>query len=145
MNPIHLSILTLVVLAGAGYWQAVGNPFVHDDVVFILENPQVRDLSTATQVFTKSSITEGTFAFANPYYRPFLDIAYRLEFFFFGTSPAGYHVVNILLHILNAIMVMFLTLRLTPPGRPAFAFCVAALFLVHPLQSEAVACISGDF
>ncbi|MCC6759408.1 MAG: tetratricopeptide repeat protein [Candidatus Omnitrophica bacterium] len=135
------AILALLVLAAFSYSGAVNQPFVHDDVVFILQNPQVHDFKTITQVFDKSSFTAGTPAFANPYYRPFLDIVYRLEFFFFGPSPVGYHLVNILLHVVNAVLIMVLTLRLTQ--RQGFAWCVAALFLVHPIQSEAVACISG--
>lgn len=135
------AILALAVLAACSYFNAAGNPFVHDDVVFILQNPQVHDIRTISQVFVKSSLTEGIPAFANPYYRPLLDIVYRLEFWLFGPSPMGYHIVNILLHWLNAILIMILTLRLTQ--KQAFAWCVAALFLVHPLQSEAVACISG--
>jgi hypothetical protein len=137
------AVLALVVLAAASYCNAIGNPFVHDDVVFILQNPQVHDITTITQVFAQSSFNAATPALSNPYYRPFLDIIYRLEFWLFGSSAAGYHVVNILLHVLNAILVMLITLRLTRSSGQGFAWCVAALFLVHPLQSEAVACISG--
>ncbi len=53
----------------------------------------------------------------------------------------GYHLINIILHITNALLCFFLMMRFTQ--RRGLAWCVAAVFLVHPVQSEAVACIAG--
>lgn len=133
--------LVLAALGVLVYANTLAGPFVHDDIVFILQNPQVRTFSDISQVFTRSSITPPDLVFANPYYRPLLDVLYKIEFLFFGAAPAGYHAVNIFFHISNAILVFSLLARLS--GRERLSRGAAVLFLVHPVNTEAVACISG--
>lgn len=134
-------ILTLLFFAAACYGITLAHPFVHDDVVFIAQNPRIMDLSNLGDLFYKGSVAPDSMALANAYYRPFLEIVYRIEYFLFGASPSGYHLVNVILHLANAIFVYILIRRLTE--RAGLAFCGSLLFLVHPVQSEAVACISG--
>ncbi len=138
---MRFPLLTLILLGALCYFNAVGNPFVHDDIVFILQNPGVHHLAGIAEVFNKSSFAPASIAVANGYYRPFLDLVYRLEYWLFGPAPQGYHLLNIGLHLANAFLIFALGFRLT--GRKIFSWCAAALFLVHPVQSEAVACISG--
>ncbi len=135
------ALLTLFIIGTLCYGNAVLNPFVHDDIVFIVQNPQVHSLDHITDVFTQSTFAPKSAVLANAYYRPLLDVVYRLEYWMFGASPAGYHIVNIILHIINAFLLFVLTFRLTQ--RRGLSWCAAMLFLVHPVQSEAVACISG--
>ncbi len=133
--------ITLCVLGVLCYFNALENPFVHDDVVFILQNPKVHQLSGMGEVFDKSSFAPQSIAVANSYYRPFLDIVYRLEYWFFGISPAGYHLFNIVLHLANAFLIFVFLCWLSK--REILSALVAMFFLVHPVQTEAVACISG--
>jgi len=131
-------IIALGVLVFAG---TLAHPFVHDDIVFILQNPQVHSFDRLPEIFTRSSITPQNVIFANPYYRPLLDVLYRVEYFLFGPVAWGYHAVNILFHVLNGILVFFVILKLT--GRQRLSLGVSLLFIAHPVQTEAVACISG--
>lgn len=141
MIGMKQALLTLFIIGSLCYFNVVLNPFVHDDVVFILQNPQVHSLDHIADVFTQSAFAPKSAVLANAYYRPLLDVVYRLEYWMFGDQPAGYHIVNIILHIINAILLLVLTLRLTQ--RRGLSWCAAMLFLIHPVQSEAVACISG--
>src|SRR5262249_24708093 len=78
---------------------------------------------------------------ANPYYRPALDVLYKTEYVLFGFNPHGYHLFNVLLHILNGVMVYALVYFLG--AGTSFAAVTAMLFLIHPVQTESVACVAG--
>src|SRR5262249_22584627 len=63
-----------------------------------------------------------------------------IDYQLFGANPAGHHVVNMLLHALNAALLFWLLKRAT--GYVGRSFMVAALFAVHPINVEAVAWIA---
>ena len=130
-----------LLLALIAYGNAIHHPFVHDDVVFILNNPHIRDLSPAS-VFQPKIIEGPAAGLINVYYRPLIELYYRLVFAVFGSNAWGFHLINILLHGMNGFLLYRLLgrARLLPPEGALF---VAVLFVVHPVQTEAVACISG--
>jgi tetratricopeptide (TPR) repeat protein len=131
-------IFALLFLLGfLAYSNAILYPFVHDDIVFIQQNPNIASLSNFNTVAGQSSALSIT----NSYWRPLLEIFYRLEYRFLGLNPHGYHFLNILLHVINSSLV-FASLN-TVFKRTGLALSVAIVFLLHPVQSEAVACISG--
>jgi len=74
--------------------------------------------------------------------RPLLMITYWFNYQLSGTETFGYHVFNILLHLVNGILV-FSLLRILAPGRDLLCGFCAALFLLHPLQTESVAYLAG--
>jgi len=138
---LPLIIIFLFVGGFIAYTNVIPYPFVHDDVVFIQNNPHIDQLDLKS-IFVYTSSPEEISPLVNTYYRPFLEILYRIEYRLFGYNPSGYHFVNILFHVINSSLV-FCLLYLLSERRKGFAFSVAVLFLLHPVQSESVACISG--
>jgi tetratricopeptide (TPR) repeat protein len=75
------------------------------------------------------------------FYRPVLMSSFSLDYNSWGLDPFGYHLSNILLHLANALLV-YVLIRLIF-RRKTLAFLTAALFVLHPVQTEAVTYISG--
>jgi len=140
LNRFHI-ILILTVLGLLAYANAVNHPFVHDDVVFIQQNPYLQDLDLKN-VFIQTTVPDDKFPLVNQYYRPLLEVVNRVLYRIVGLNPHGFHFFNILLHIANSFLVYCLT-RFITDNKKGLSLAAAILFLLHPVQSEAVACISG--
>ncbi len=130
-------ILALIFFGLLAFCNAIRHPFVHDDVVFILNNPHITEFNHPLELFKVKTTLGGI----NVYYRPVLEIIYRFEYFLFGPHPYGFHFFNIMVHIANGILLFGLLQRLN--FRPPVAWVIACIFLIHPVQTEAVSCISG--
>lgn len=136
-----LIFFALCVLGLLAYDQTITYPFVHDDVVFIQQNPRLAFFDWKN-IFQGTVIAGQSSPVINVYYRPLLELLYRVEYSVWGREPAGYHLFNIFVHIANSFLVYWLV-NVLAQGKRGYAFAVAVLFLLHPVQSEAVACISG--
>ncbi len=140
LNRLHV-LLILTVLGLLAFANAVNHPFVHDDVVFIQQNPYINDLNLKN-IFIQTSVPNDKFPLVNQYYRPLLELVNRGLYRIVGLNPHGFHFFNILLHIANSFLVYNL-IRFITDNKKNLSLTVAVLFLLHPVQNEAVACISG--
>lgn len=132
-------IFLLAVTAVIAYSNNFTAEFVYDDYPFILENPAVRSLSHPSRFFLdRESFSEkGSYVI----YRPLAALSFAANYALSGYRPAAYHAVNIALHIACGVL-LYLFLHMTF-GHAEFAFLAALLFLVHPVQTEAVSWISS--
>ncbi len=138
----HILYVLLILLSGiAAYINTVFYPFVHDEIFFILNNPQLLNWDQIFSGWVQPAQLLDQYAAANRYWRPLLEVIYRVPTLFFGINPHGYHLFNVIIHLLNGLLVYrFLCLLWSDCNK---AFWVALLFVIHPVQTEAVACISG--
>ena len=125
----------LAVLLGAiVYVNSLGNPFVFDDTTEILENPSI----------TQPAQIGGLIRYSPT--RPVVNLSYALDYASSGLEPFGYHLTNLLLHLIN-IALFFALARAYARDRGSsddlLPFTAAALFAVHPLLTEAVGYISS--
>lgn len=134
-------VLALVILGLATYNNAIHNPFVHDDVVFIQHNRHIDSLNLM-EIFNQKAFSNGEGSLVNTYYRPLLELFNRLINKVAHRTASVFHFVNIVVHILNSILAFFIFKHVARCGN-ALGLFGAIVFMIHPVQSEAVACISG--
>ena len=116
------------------YWPSLRGQFTNwDDRPLVAENPAIRSLAPANVARIFVSTNRGA-------YLPVRLLSYAVDYSVWGNNPFGYHLVNGLLHALNAFLVYLLVGRLFNSTGAALAAC---FFLVHPVQVESVAWISG--
>jgi len=125
-----LLMLAAIVAAFAAYQPALVSGFFWDDDIFITQNPQMHSLSGLAQIWFQPS--------SSPHYYPLLLTVFWVLNRFFGDWAAGYHFVNVLLHVANAGLLFALGRRLGL----RFAWLGAFLFLLHPINVQSVAWIT---
>ena len=127
-----LGILALGLLVGVSYGPAMlWGGFVWDDRV-ITEAPPIREgASGLWQIW----FSPGALRMWEGHYWPLVYSTFWLEHKLWGFDPTGYHIVNVVLHFVNVVLLWHLLARLTVPG----AWIIAAVFAVHPLHVESVA------
>lgn len=141
------AVAALALAAIAVYANTLQVPFFFDDRLAIIENPTIRDLSDLGQVLSPPANGSGASG------RPLVNLSLALNYAAGGTSVAGYHAVNLLLHVLAGLALFGLVRRILTGSRAgipepmdvgpatAWALAVAGLWLVHPLQTETVTCV----
>ena len=141
----RLAIVGLVLLTLAIFANTLPNQFVNwDDHALIVNNPATMSLSPAAviEMFTPQ---------AGKTYQPVRVLSYAIDRALWGLKPAGYHIVNTLLHTGAAVLLYLLLLRALPKLRPQappqshrlVAIFAALLFALHPVNVEAVAWMSS--
>jgi protein O-mannosyl-transferase len=124
----------LILLAVAAYWNSFDAPFVFDDLLSIQRNPAVR-------------FGEFDWHLLNP--RAVLYLTFTLNHVLSQQDVWSYHLVNLILHTLNGVLVFFFARNLfqsvdSDPRRNAiYALAASSFFLVHPVQTESVTYISS--
>jgi protein O-mannosyl-transferase len=144
---VHHERLTFFVISSlwvfALYWNALGAPFLYDDLDQILHNPSLADWHTFAHRFLLAPVAFTT-DFRGPgglSYRPLYWITLAVDRHIWQLNPMGFHLTNLLLHIANGVLGFRLLRRLN------ISFLVAAstslLWLALPIHAEVVAWISG--
>ncbi len=123
-------IALLVVLAAAAYFPALDNGFIWDDPEYIINNPTLRSVEGLKRIWTEPGAT--------PQYYPLVFSGFWAEFQAWQLEARYYHVINVLLHALSAVLLWALLRKLGIPG----AWLAAAVFAVHPVHVESVAWIT---
>jgi protein O-mannosyl-transferase len=134
------------------YLNSFNTSFHFDDMPNIIENPYIRDVKDVP-LFLKGLHLHGR------WYRALPTLSFALNYHFHKLRVFGYHLVNVILHVLSGIFVYLIArmlfqigLRrkeLDPEGRPAgrtasfLALLTAAIFVSHPIQVNTVTYIIG--
>jgi tetratricopeptide (TPR) repeat protein len=126
-----LLILTTLVV----FHHLPSHDFVNlDDDIFVYDNPHVQG------GFTKEGVLWAFTTFHPDYWRPLSWLSHMLDCQLFGLRPGLHHLVNLLFHLANTALLLFILRKMTGSlWRSSF---VAALFALHPLHVESVAWVA---
>jgi hypothetical protein len=137
-NLIPLLIcLALAVLTVTAFWQLKDCGFIsYDDEQYVTKNAYVQSGLNGNSVKQAFS---SELAKHSGHWHPITWLSLMLDHSIFGLNPHGYHLVNLLFHVMNTILLFLILRRMTKTLWPS-AF-VACLFAIHPLHVESVAWI----
>jgi len=154
----------LIILAGVlAYWNSFDGVFLYDDIESIRDNPHIRQLWPLSEAMSLP-LWGGGMSLDG---RPLLSLSLALNHALLGPEPWGYHLVNLLIHIAAGLLLFGIVRRTLglprfreryaaspgshgdphpgplPEGEGVsratwLAFAIAAIWLVHPLQTESV-------
>lgn len=140
MNKSRLiPILLIIILGFAVYGNSIGGKFLWDDEYLIKFNVYTKNFIYLPNIFTQDIGAGSGRVFG--FYRPVQIATYCVDHALWGLNEAGYHLTNIILHILAALCVWYLAGVLF--GEALIALVTAVVFLVHPVNVAAVSYISG--
>src|SRR5271157_4176321 len=134
-----MALALMVFAAVAAYHNSLHGPFIFDDALSIVENPDIRHLAT--------TLRENPETGATLVGRPMLRLSLWINYALGGYEVRGYHLLNLALHILAAWTLWGLVRRVFESPRlkdsygkeaSALSLAIALIWTVHPLQTESV-------
>lgn len=129
------ALAAVLVITVVAFLPALGGEFTNwDDDRYVTANPLVADASLDK---IGAMIVEPVAS----NHHPLTILSLALDRVLFGMSPFGFHLMQLLLHLVNIVLVFLLARRLLD-GHATGALLVAALFGLHPMHVESVAWIS---
>jgi len=149
------SIFLLILIILICFGNSLFNGFVYDDRFVILNSPIITSFQNLPDLFSHSYFLKTV----ELSYRPVVTFSYFIDYFLWGKTAFGYHLTNLLIHILNSI-ILFLILcelmnsfveerdrRLTSVPLFSISFFHIAIiptlfFAIHPVTTEAINSIS---
>lgn len=131
--------VAIVAVTFVAYTPALRSGYVWDDDQYLTDNHLVQrphGLAAVWAIWYDGQAQR--LRINTPQYYPLVYTSYWIEHLVWGLRPAGYHIVNVLLHAASALLIWRIARRLHIPA----GWFVAAVFALHPVQVESVAWIT---
>jgi len=130
--PIYLVLfsITVAIFRPVNHYEFVN----YDDVSYVMENPHIQQgITPATLSWCFRAVVAGN-------WHPVTCLSLLIDHQLFGNNAGGYHLVNLLFHVANTLLLLYLLRRMTGELWPSVM--TAAIFAWHPLHVESVAWVS---
>ncbi len=146
LRSLAAPFLLLAVVLAAYYPSLSGKP-IWDDSYLVVGHPLTKSPVFVVEVFRQWTFLESI----STYYRPVQLLSYLGDYIFWRGDIVGYHLTNIAIHGVAAILLLSLLTQLLPRLIPTLApktcrllaFAISLIWAVHPIHNAAVAYMSG--
>ncbi|HEY4760081.1 MAG TPA: tetratricopeptide repeat protein, partial [Thermoguttaceae bacterium] len=132
-SALPLSVLAgvvlIVVAVMLAYSPAINGGFIVDDILLLTKSELIKAADGLYRFWCSTKA---------PDYWPVTNSSLWIEWRLWEMNPTGYHLTNLILHIVEALLIWIILRKLSIPG----AFLAAMIFAVHPVNVESVAWIS---
>ena len=129
-KSLGLRAVLIVVLTVVAYIPAIRGGFIWDDDSYVTDNQTLRSLDGLRKIWVEPKTILR--------YYPLTYTCFWGEYHLWKLRPLGYHLVNVLLHAANAVLVWLILRRLKIPG----AWVAGLVFALHPVNVATVAWIT---
>jgi hypothetical protein len=131
------ALIICAILVGVCYANSIPNAFILDDVLIVAANERIRHIDPL-HLLVQSYWGDLSHA---GIYRPLTIFSFSLEYPIWHVWAPGFRLVNLMLHALNGWLVFLLVIGLVES--PIAALGSAVVYVIHPMQTEAVVSIVG--
>jgi len=135
-----ITVKAIVIIIFVGiivFFNSLFNGFVLDDKQYIISNQSMASINLSESFLSKSNLFNNT---GNGQYRPIPALYFSWLYSIFTTSPFFYHVLSLLIHLADTVLLFLLFKRFI---NRALSLFLALIFLVHPMQVESVSWIAS--
>ena len=127
-------VLITLLITFFTYESSLNNGFTNwDDPKYVIDNELIKSFS-----WNNIKAIFSTYIMGN--YHPFAIISYAFDYYFYQLDPFGYHLTNLIIHLVNTVLVFVFIKTLIKKSE--LALVVSLLFGIHPLHIESVVWIS---
>jgi hypothetical protein len=130
-------ILSIVLVSSLTYKDILDDYFSGIDTFTLIEGSQIHTLQDVFRILTERMNSGTSFKKTTRFYRPIASFSYSIDYLIWKLNPLGYHLTDLLLHIIASILV-FLLIRSLTEGKPITAWIGAIIFTTHPILVEIV-------
>lgn len=134
-----ISVFLIALVGLSLYVNSLGGEFIYDDIPLVRDNAHIKILSNIKIILTRDIAAGAGVTYY--FYRPLQIFTYALDYSLWKLNPLGYHLTNILIHILVALCIYWLVSILFAGN--TLPLLTSLLFVAHPVNTEAVSYISG--
>lgn len=134
-------LCAVIVVTILSYVPVLGAPFVWDDHHLIEDSQLIQELHPLRDYFGQSFWQSDELGRGRAYYRPLTILSLAVDHQLYGDGAGGYHLSNLLVHVLSTALLFRLLCARGASGPAAAAG--TALWSLYPRLTEAVAWISG--
>jgi protein O-mannosyl-transferase len=122
-------VVVIFIFVFIAYFPSLNGKFIWDDHLLLTENQLVQSPDGLYDIWCSTE---------SPDFWPATNTTFWIEWRLWGANSAGYHVTNLIVHVVESFLIWIVLRKLSIPG----AFLAAVIFAVHPVNVESVAWIA---